>query len=165
MRYAILIWILAISLELNAQDLSESDFKKTTWTGDFKNWRNSESDTITLNRILKFSRNGKSNHIADKFKLNENRDLIQLKVKGNGALTLEFIDSESYINLPYYNNWSWKFDSGRQILNLYHENKLHTSLLINFSKKDSLSHSSKKKYKRTNHRLDYLILNMTRLKT
>jgi outer membrane usher protein FimD/PapC len=150
---------------MKAQDLIKSDFKKTEWFADNKNRNFYESDTITITRILKFNNeNEKLNETYIKLQRNENGDITRLNFKKSGKLLVEDLNVENWTNTKFVGKWKWKFDSKKQILSLYFKRKLHSAFRIESKKKDNIIWEFEYNNKKTESKLNLLVLNLVRLK-
>ena len=164
MKNSLLILILAFTFSLQAQDLTKSDFKKTDWFANNENQNFYESDTVTLIRILKFNNeNDKLNETYIKLQRNENRDITELNFRSGGKLIVEDLNVENWTNSKLDGKWKWKFDSKNQILNLFFNQKLHSSFRIESKEKDSIVWKFEHEKKRTESKLDLSVLKLIRL--
>ena len=165
MKNTILILILTFTIGLKAQDLTKSDFKKTEWFADNENRNFYESDTITLTKILKFNNgNDKLNETYIKLQQNENGDITELNFKKSGKLIVEDLNVENWTNSKLVGKWKWKLDTKNQIINLYFKRKLHSAFRIESKMKDSIIWKFEHNNKRTESKLNLLVLNLIRLK-
>lgn len=159
------IIIILLSVGLSAQSLTRSDFKKTDWFADNENQNFYQSDTITLTRILKFnSENDKLNETYIKLQQNGNGDITELTFKSSGKLVVEDLNVENWTNSKLVGKWKWRFDSKNQVLNLYLDRKLHSSFRIESKENDSIIWKFEHNDRRTESKLDLLVLNLIRLK-
>ena len=161
----VLILILTFTTGMESQNLTKSDFKKTEWFANNENRNFYESDTITLIRILTFNNeNDKLNETYIKLQQNENRDITELNFKNSGKLIVEDLNVENWVNSKLVGKWKYKFDSKNQVLNLYFNRKLNSSFRIESKKNDSIIWKFEHNNKRTESKLNLLILNLIRLK-
>lgn len=150
---------------LKAQSLKNSDFKKTEWFADNENQNFYTSDTISLTQILQFnSENEKLNATYIKLQQNNNGNITELNFKSSGILTVENLNVENWDVSKIIGKWKWKFDSKNQILNLYYNRKLRHSFRIDSKKNDSLIWKSEYDNKKSESKVDLLILRLTRIK-
>jgi hypothetical protein len=150
---------------LKAQSLKNSDFKKTEWFADNKNQNFYTSDTISLTQLLQLnSENKKLNETYIKLQQNNNRDITELNFKSNGILTVENFNVENWDVSKIIGKWKWKFNSKNQILNLYFNNKMRHSFRIDSKKNDSLIWKSEQDNKKSESKVDLLILKLIRIK-
>lgn len=157
MKNTILILILTFTLGLQAQELTKSDFKKTEWFANNENRNFYESDSIELIRILRFEfDNKKLNDVYIKIERNQNRDITELNFKRSGKLIVEDLNVENWSVSKLVGNWKWKFDSKKQILNLFFKRKLHSSFRIKSKKKEKIIWNESE--------LELLVLNLIRVK-
>ena len=157
MKNTILIIILTFTLGLQAQELTKSDFKKTEWFANNENRNFYESDSIELIRIMRFEfDNEKLNDVYIKIERNQNRDITELNFKRSGKLIVEDLNVENWSVSKLVGNWKWKFDSKKQILNLFFKRKLHLSFRIESKKKEKTVWNETE--------MELLVLNLIRLK-
>ena len=165
MKNTILILILTFTIGLKAQDLVKSDFNKTEWFADNENGNFYVSDTISLIQILKFNNeNDKLNEIYIKLQKNSNRDITQLEFKNSGRLNIQDLYVESWTETLINDKWKWKFEPKNQTLELHLKGKVHSSFRIESKKNDSIIWEFEHNNKKTESKLDLLILNLIRTK-
>jgi len=157
MKKTILILILTFTIGLKAQELTKSDFKKTEWFANNENRNFYESDSVNLIRIMRFKfDNEKLNDVYIKINRNQNRDITELNFKRSGKLIVEDLNVENWSVSKLVGNWKWKFDSKKQILNLFFNRKLHSSFGIDSKKKEKTIWNDSE--------FELLVLNLIRLK-
>lgn len=139
MKNAILFLILIFTIGLKAQNFNKSDFKKTEWFADNQNRNFYESDTIILTRILSFNNEKeKLNEIYIKLQKNENGDITELNFKNCGKLIVQDVYVENWSYTKFVGKWKWKFDSKKQILNIYFKRKIHSSFRVESKKRERI---------------------------
>ena len=87
-----------------------------------------------------------------------------MNFKSSGILTVENLNVENWDVSKIIGKWKWKFDSKNQILNLYYNRKLRHSFRIDSKKNDSLIWKSEYDNKKSESKVDLLILRLIRIK-
>jgi len=163
-KIGILIFILTFC-SCKAQNLTNSDFNKTDWFADNANRNFYESDTISLIRILKFNNeNDKLNELYIKLQKNNNQDLTLMEFKNSGRLNIQDLYVESWTETLTNDQWEWKFESKKQILELYQKGEIHSSFRIDSKRKDNIIWKFEHNKIKTESKLELLVLNLIRLK-
>lgn len=87
-----------------------------------------------------------------------------MNFKSNGILTVENFNVENWDVSKIIGKWKWKFNSKNQILNLYYNKKMRHSFRIDSKKNDSLIWKSEQDNKKSESKVDLLILKLIRIK-
>ena len=160
-----LILIITISINSNAQKLAKSDFKATSWFANNENQSFYSSDSLSLIRILNFNtENDRLNELNIKLQQNKHRDITELTFEKSGRLNVQDLLVKSWTNSKLNGKWSWSFNSDDQILSLYFRRKLHSSFKITSKENDSIVWNFEYNQRKTESKLNLLILNLVRIK-
>lgn len=87
-----------------------------------------------------------------------------MNFKSSGILSVENLNVENWDVSKIIGKWKWKFDSKNQILNLYYNRRIRHSFRIDSKKNDSLIWKSEYDNKKSESKVDLLILRLIRIK-
>ena len=80
----------------------------------------------------------KLNNGLIKTEQNENKDFTDLEFKRNGKLKMTDTSIENWTETEHLGKWKWKFNSDKNVLSFYLDNKFYSSFFVVSQERDYL---------------------------
>ena len=128
-----------VTLKDFEKEIKSINFKKTEWFTNNEKKNFFKSDSISLYKILnKKDEFVKLNNGLIKTKQNENKDFTDLEFKRNGKLKMTDTSIENWTETEHLGKWKWKFNSDKNGLSVYLDNKFYSSFVVVSQERDYL---------------------------